>query len=182
MPRVSNTALLFTGLFASLAAGTTHAYTGVQAPQDRRPQVLESLLACRAETDGAARLACFDAAAAAFDTAQQQGEVTVIDQAQARETRTRLFGLDLDTVSLFGSLRQDAPVEAIETTLVSARQSARGEWTFVLADGSTWRQIDNEAVTGRTNTGAPVRIRQGAMGSYLLSVSGSRSVRARRER
>ncbi|WP_298162332.1 hypothetical protein [Brevundimonas sp.] len=168
----------------ALAAAVLAAPIGVHA-QDAtpsRPALLEGLLACRAITATDARLACFDAAAAAFDTAEQQGEVTVIDRTQARETRTRLFGLDLDTANLFGRLRQDDPVDAIETTLTSGRQDGRGQWTFVLADGSTWRQIDMERVTSRVAPGAPVRIRQGAVGSYLLSVGGARSVRARRER
>lgn len=147
-----------------------------------RPALLESLLACRALPAAEARLDCFDRAAAAFDEAEQQGEVTVIDRAQARETRTRLFGLDLDTAAVFGRLRQDDPVSAIETTLTSARQDGRGQWTFNLADGSIWRQIDMEAVTTRPAPGVAVRIRQGAVGSYLLSVGGARSVRARRER
>jgi len=150
--------------------------------QGNRPALLNDLLACRAQTEAVARLACFDAMAEAFDRAEQQGEVTVIDRAVARETRTRLFGLDLATANLFGSLRRDDAVESIETTLTSARQTGRGEWVFVLADGSTWRQIDGERVSARVVPGAAVRIRQGAMGSYLLSVSGARSVRARRER
>lgn len=153
-----------------------------QVASPARPALLEGLLACRAITATDARLACFDAAAAAFDTAEQQGEVTVIDRVQARETRTRLFGLDLDTANLFGRLRQDDPVEAIESTLTSGRQDGRGQWTFVLADGSTWRQIDNERINVRVGPGVAVRIRQGAVGSYLLSVGGARSVRARRER
>ncbi|WGM30146.1 hypothetical protein [Brevundimonas sp. NIBR11] len=165
---------------AALASAPT-AVTAQQA-NPPRPALLEGLLACRSVVATEARLACFDAAAAAFDTAEQQGEVTVIDRVQARETRTRLFGLDLDNANLFGRLRQDDPVEAIETTLTSGRQDGRGQWTFVLADGSTWRQIDQERVTARVGPGVSVRIRQGAVGSYLLSVGGSRSVRARRER
>lgn len=153
-----------------------------QAANPVRPALLETLLSCRAIAATEARLACFDAAAAAFDTAEQQGEVTVIDRVQARETRARLFGLDLASANLFGRLRQDDPLTAIETTLASGRQDGRGQWTFVLADGSTWRQIDNERVTSRVAPGAAVRIRQGAVGSYLLSVGGARSVRARRER
>ena len=167
---------LVSGLAAAPTAGLA------QDANPARPALLEGLLACRAITATDARLACFDAAAAAFDTAEQQGEVTVIDRVQARETRTRLFGLDLDSANLFGRLRQDDPVEAIETTLTSGRQDGRGQWTFVLADGSTWHQIDNERVTSRVAPGVSVRIRQGAIGSYLLSVNGARSVRARRER
>ena len=170
--------------FATTAVALFMAPTMVFAQVSRpaRPALLEGLLACRAITATDARLDCFDAAATAFDTAEQQGEVTVIDRVQARETRTRLFGLDLDTANLFGRLRQDDPVDAIETTLVSARQDGHEQWILTLADGSTWRQIDGDRVTGRTSPGASIRIRQGAVGSYLLSVAGSRSVRVRRER
>lgn len=164
------------------AAFTAPMSVHAQDAAPSRPPLLEGLLSCRTITATDARLACFDAAAAAFDTAEQQGEVTVIDRVQARETRTRLFGLDLDTANLFGRLRQDDPVESIETTLTSGRQDGRGQWTFVLADGSTWRQIDMERITSRVAPGASVRIRQGAVGSFLLSVGGARSVRARRER
>ncbi len=174
--------LRLSGLALGAAVITLPMAGHAQEAEPTRPALLEGLLACRAITGTEARLACFDAASAAFDTAEQQGEVTVIDRIQARETRTRLFGLDLDTANLFGRLRQDDPVDAIETTLSSGRQDGRGQWTFVLADGSTWKQIDMERVTARVAPGAAVRIRQGAVGSYLLSVGGARSVRARRER
>ena len=174
----------FLGLMSAALAGALLAPASTalaQTGEPARPALLQGLLACRQITATEARLACFDTAAAAFDAAEQQGEVTVIDRAQARETRTRLFGLNLQNANLFGRLRQDDPVDAIETTLTSARQDGRGQWTFVLADGSIWRQIDQERVTGRTSPGTPVRIRNGAVGSFLLSVGGARSVRARRE-
>jgi len=147
-----------------------------------RPAVLESLLACRAITAAEDRLACFDRASEAFDTAERQGELAVVDQAQARETRTRLFGLNLEGANLWGRLRQDERIDAIETTLTSAGRDANGKAVLVLADGSTWRQVDSERINARLAPGASVRIRQAAVGSYLLSVDGTRSVRARRDR
>lgn len=174
--------LTVSGLILAAVAFATPITGHAQDAAIVRPALLESLLACRAITATDARLACFDAATAAFDTAEQRGEVTVIDRDQARETRARLFGLDLATANLFGRLRQDDPVAAIETTLASGRQDGRGQWTFVLADGAIWRQIDMERVTARVAPGAAVRIRQGAVGSYLLSVGGARSIRVRRER
>jgi hypothetical protein len=170
-------------LALSTASGPAHAEArSGQDAATQRPALLERLLACRSIAAEAERLACFDTAAAAFETAEAAGEVTVVDQAQARQTRQRLFGLDLDTVNLFGNLRNDNPVEAVETTVVSARQNHRDEWTFVLADGSTWQQVDSTRLTVRVQPGAPVQIRQAALGSYLLSVSGARSLRVRRER
>lgn len=147
-----------------------------------RPALLEGLLACRTIQPEGERLACFDRASDAFDTAERQGEVTVVDRAQARETRTRLFGLGLEGANLFGRMRGDDRVEAIETTLSTASTDARGRAVLVLADGSTWHQVDSERINARLSPGAPVRIRQAAVGSFLLSVNGTRSVRARRER
>lgn len=179
MTKKSEFLYLWTTVVAVASIGVSQP---AHAEQDStKPSILLDLLACRAITETGPRLACFDAATAALESAEQAGEVAVIDRAQARETRARLFGLNLGSANLFGNLRQDAPVQEIETTLVSARQDGRGRWTFNLADGSTWRQVDDERVAGRTGPGAPVRIREGAMGSYLLSVSGARSVRARRE-
>lgn len=146
-----------------------------------RPALLDSLLACRALVGADERLACFDRAAAAFDAAERGGEVTVIDRALARETRTRLFGLNLGSANLFGGLRPEAPVEAVETTLVRASQGQNGKWVLVLEDGSTWRQVDTSRLAPRPAPGQRVRIRQAAIGSYLLSVGSGRSIRARRE-
>lgn len=171
--------------FTSLLLGLASFGAGSVVAQDRdaiaRPALLESLLACRSITTAEARLACFDRASETFDVAERQGEVTVVDQAQAHETRTRLFGLNLDGASLWGRLRQGERIEAIETTLVRASTDSRGRAVLVLADGSTWRQVDSERINARLREGAPVRVRQAAVGSFLLSVDGARSVRARRE-
>lgn len=166
------------GLLLCLIAGPALAQ-----PQDvPLPPLMQSLLACRSIEQAEPRLTCFDQAAAAFQSAQRDGEIAVVDQAQARQTRSRLFGLDLDAVDIFGGLRASAPVEAIETHLVRASQDGRGQWTFLLEDGSTWRQIDTQRLSARAAPGAVVQIRKAALGSYLLRVNDSRSLRARRER
>lgn len=171
-------------LLGLVAATATPAFAQAQTREEiPRPALLESLLACRSVSGAEARLACFDTASEAFDVAERQGEVTVVDQAQAQETRTRLFGLNLDGANLWGRLRQEERdrVEAIETTLVRASTDGNGRAVLVLADGSTWRQTDSERINARLRAGAPVRVRQGAVGSFLLSVDGARSVRARRD-
>jgi hypothetical protein len=169
------------GAVAALGSGGLGSAAAQTSEVPARPVLLQSLLDCRDIVASDARLACFDGAAAAFDTAERQGEVTVVDRAQAQETRTRLFGLNLGTANLFGGLRQDTPVEAIDTTLTDAVRDQNGKWIFSLADGSTWRQIDSERMSPRPRPGQTVRVRQGAINSYLLSVGGNRSVRARRE-
>lgn len=146
-----------------------------------RPELLNRLIDCRGMQDAAQRLACYDAAASALDTAERQGDVVVIDRAQIGETRRQLFGFQLPSISLF---ERDATVEqinAIETTLTRASQIGEGQWVFTLADGGVWRQIDSDRVRFENRSGEPVRVRRALMGSYLLTVGDSRAVRVRRQ-
>lgn len=170
------------GCSAMLAVCAAPAATQV-APvgQVDQPQLLTALLACRLEVDDGSRLACFDRASGAFETAERDGEITVVDRTQAQRTREQLFGLNLGAANIFGRLRFDEAVDAVETTLSSARQDPNGRWIFTLADASVWRQVDTERLRSRPVQGASVRIRRAAVGSYMLSVGGARSVRARRE-
>lgn len=147
-----------------------------------RPAALNRLVECRAIGDAAQRLACYDTAAEALDSAERQGEVVVVDRGQLREARRGLFGFDLPSMPSFLSRGEaEERIEAVETTLVRASQSGDGKWTFVLADGSTWRQVDSAPVRFRNREGMPVRIRRASLGSYQLLVDGSRAVRARRQ-
>jgi hypothetical protein len=149
--------------------------------QGARPEALDRLVACRQIAASEARLACFDGAVAQFDTAQQQGDVVVVDRAQVREARRQLFGFQLPSVTLFDQGEKPETLEAIETTLVRGSQSGDNRWTFTLADESVWRQVDSERVTFRNREGEPVRIRRAALGSFLMTVGNSRAVRVRRQ-
>ena len=147
----------------------------------QRPEMLERLAACRTVADSAARLSCYDAAAAALDTAQQQGDLVIMDRAGVNETRRQLFGFDLTTFpNLFGGTTA-AELNSIETTLTSAAQAGEGRWVFRLADGSSWRQIDSEPVRFQNRSGQEVRVRKASLGSFLMTVGGSRAVRVRRQ-
>ncbi len=150
------------------------------AQSQQRAPALTSVIECKAIPEADARLACYDRAVEALDAAERTGEVTVVDREQVREARSRLFGFNVGSLSLFDR-PGETKVEALETTLASARQQGRGAWVFTLADGSVWRQIDSEQISGTPRAGQSVRIREAAMGSYMLSVNGARSVRARRE-
>ncbi|RYG20485.1 MAG: hypothetical protein EON96_00925 [Caulobacteraceae bacterium] len=147
----------------------------------QRPEMLERLAACRTVTESAARLTCYDAAAAALDTAQRQGDLVIMDRAGVNETRRQLFGFDLtDLPNMFGGT-PSAELSAIETTLTSAARAGEGRWVFRLADGSTWRQIDSEPVRFQNRSGQEVRVRKASLGSFLMTVGGSRAVRVRRQ-
>jgi len=168
--------------FLSVLTAITAAATvsGQTPPPQERPEALTRLVACRSVADGTARLACYDAAAGALDSAERQGEVVVLDRASVTETRRQLFGFNLALPSLFRG-ETAAEIESVESTLQGASRNGEGRWVFRLADGAVWRQIDSEAVRFDNEPGQPVRVRKAALGSFLLTVDGSRAVRVRRQ-
>ena len=169
---------LISSLTAVLAAS---ALSGQAVPAQERPETLARLMACRGVADSTARLACFDVAAGALDSAQQQGELVVMDRAQVNQTRRQLFGFEMPALpQLFGP-EGAVQIEAIDSTLQSAALVGEGRWVFRLADGGVWRQIDSERVRFQNRPGQPVRIRKASLGSFLLTVGDSRAVRVRRQ-
>ena len=170
---------LFSGLAAVAVASVL---SGQSAPAQERPEALARLMACRDVADSAARLACFDSAAGALDTAERQGEVVLFDRAGVAETRRQLFGFEMPAMPrLFGAAGEGAEIDSIETTLVSATYINEGRWIFRLAEGGEWRQIDSERFRFQNRPGQPVRVRKASLGSFLLTVGDSRAVRVRRQ-
>lgn len=167
---------------SGLAAAAAAAALAGQTPAPlERPETLSRLMACRVVADSAARLACYDAAAGALDAAEREGEVVVIDRAQVAETRRQLFGFEMPTLPRLFGPEGGETVDSIETTLQGASRNNEGRWVFRLADGGVWRQIDTEGVRFENRPGQSVRVRKGALGSFLLTVGGSRAVRVRRQ-
>ena len=163
------------GVVAVLPAATS-------AQETSRPELLNRLTACRAMSDSTGRLACYDEAVAALDDAEREGEVVVVDRNQVRESRRALFGFDLPSLPAFGRVeRTEDEVSEVETTLDRANRGGDGKWVFRLADGSTWRQIDSESVFFPNREGVEVRVRRAMMGSFMMTVGGSRAVRVRRD-
>ncbi|NBW07477.1 MAG: hypothetical protein EBR82_05575 [Caulobacteraceae bacterium] len=165
---------------ACMAAFATAA-SAQQPPASGRPELLSRLVACRAVTAPEARLACYDAAASALDSAERQGEVVVVDRAQVTAARRQLFGFELPSITLFETGPAPERIDSVETTLTRAVMAGEGKWTFVLADGSTWRQIDSERVNFQNEAGQSVRVRRATLGSYLMTIGRSRAVRVRRQ-
>ena len=168
-------------IFSLAAVVAASALSGQSVPAQERPETLARLMACRGVADNAARLACFDTAAGALDTAQQAGQVVVMDRAQISQTRRQLFGFEMPALpQLFGP-EGAVEIDSIESTLQSASLAGDGRWVFRLADGSIWRQVDYERVLIRNRAGVPVQIRKAALGSFLINVGGSRAIRVRRQ-
>ncbi len=169
---------LISGLAALAAASTLSTQA---TPAQERPETLARLMDCRGIADNTARLACFDTAAGALDTAERQGDVVVIDRAGVAETRRQLFGFEMPSLPRLFGPEGGAEIDAIESTLQGASLVGEGRWVFRLEDGSVWRQIDSERVRFQNRPGQPVRVRKATLGSFLLTVGDSRAVRVRRQ-
>jgi hypothetical protein len=175
------------GKLAMLAAAVAVAAAAVagQAAAQPRPEgraaALQRLTDCRKVADGAQRLACYDAAAEAFDAAEAKGDVVVVDREQAREVRRQGFGFSMPSLSLFERGESQEELENVTGTVASARQTGAGKWLVTLKDGAVWAQIDTTELSFAPKPGEPVRIRRATLGSYLMSIKGQRAFRVRRQ-
>lgn len=175
-------------LLATLLAGlpATAASAQSSAAPAQRPELFEALVRCRAIADDAARLICFDRAAASLQEAAERRDLVVVDRQQVRESRRRLFGLPLPRLPIFGGGDDDDEEDAdeirsIESAVASAYQHGNGQWVVRLEDGSTWVQTDDNIIAGRPRAGQPVRVNRASLGTYMMRVNGQPGVRVRRQ-
>ncbi len=155
---------------------------GAQAQSGER--VVRSFTACRAVADPGERLACFDKAASALETAVSKKEVTILDRQDVRRTKRSLFGFTLPRIGIFSGDDDDEQEKKefaeINTTVASARQSGYGRYEIHLADEeAVWQTT--EPLPDVPRAGAKIRIRKGMLGNYFIMVDG-RSVRGLRVR
>jgi hypothetical protein len=162
----------------SLAALSGADRVAAKPPPSRAPAV-QAVVDCRKIDDGAQRLACYDAAVAAMDQAEQTGDLVTLDREQRRSVRKQAFGFVLPALSMFDT--GEKAVDSITETLASARQDAQGKWTFVMQDGAVWRQIDDEFLSRDPHGGSAIVIQRALMGSFMLSVDGQPGVRVHRD-
>lgn len=151
------------------------------APQERAG-VLQAVFDCKRLTDPQLRLACYDRATGALDAAETQGEVVVIDRAQARTVRRQAFGLNMPSINLFSRGEKEEAVNRIEAALTSARQAGDGRWLMTTADNQVWRQTDNQGIFRPPHAGSTLAVRRGALGSFFCNVDGQLAVRCERGR
>ncbi|HYJ52623.1 MAG TPA: hypothetical protein VEW04_05570 [Allosphingosinicella sp.] len=185
---MSRTPLLLVALSLGLVSAA-YGQSGDLAPQAKqgqaRPELFEALVRCRAVSADAERLQCFDAAAAALEQATERRELVVVDRAQVRESRRRLFGLALPSLPIFGSGDDGRPdeeeVTSIESTVTSASQDSLGHWMVRLADGSLWIQTDNRPLAFRPRPGQAIVVNKAALGSYMMRVNNQPGIRVRRQ-
>jgi hypothetical protein len=151
------------------------------APTRQSPAVVSDVLGCRALTDASARLACFDRAVAALGAAQTTGDLVTVDRQDLRKARKSLFGLTLPNLQILGGDNENSEeASQIETRIVRTGPRADGKWFFELAEGGRWEQIDSRGFIRDPAAGQTIKIRRGAIGSFLANVNDQRAIRVRR--
>lgn len=151
--------------------------------QTRGAGVIADITACRAITDDAQRLACFDRTAATLASARAAKEIVVMDRTEVREKKRSLFGLSLPDINLFGRDDDKAgepEVAQVESSVVEVVKFGRDRWTVRLANGSTWRTTEPARFDPRR--GDPVVIKRAALGSFRGSFAKANAVRMERLR
>lgn len=169
-------ALVAMGVILAAAGG---AYA---APKEAgRAAVLKAVVDCRSVSDSAARLACYDAAAARLDEAEAKGDVVILDREQTREARREAFGFSMPSLNIFS--RGEAP-ERLEraTYTVDRAWQQGGKWVVELDTGAVWRQIDDIDPRRAPHKGSVAEIKTGAIGSYFMKIDGQTAMRAHRDK
>lgn len=167
------------GLLMAVAAAAP-----ATAAPSRQPAVLQALGDCRAIADGAARLACYDKAAAGIADATAKKDIVVLDRDEVRATRRGLFGFSLPKLNLFGgkepadeAAREE--ITEIDVVVQAARPTGNGMWRMTMEDGATWTTTEASPLVN-PRPGSKVHIKRGALGSYFIRVDGVRGVRGQR--
>lgn len=145
----------------------------------RRSAAFQAVLDCRAVADTAARLACYDAAAARMGEAETRGDIVVIDRAQASAAHREAFGLHVPSLDFVIRALKPEEVDRMDGVVSGARADANGHWTIILEGGAQWRQISGDLQRPPRN-GSKVSIRQGTLGSFLMNIDGQPSIKVHR--
>ena len=143
------------------------------------PNALAGLMSCRALTQDAQRLACFDREAQRLGTSVQAREVVVVDRESIRESRRSLFGLRLPRIAIFDN-DEDAPKE-IKSSISKVDKLNFDRHQLTLSDGSVWRTMED--VQGFfPRAGEEIVVSKAGIAGYRARIDGGRALRVERVR
>jgi hypothetical protein len=141
-----------------------------------------SLARCRAITDAAARLACYDALPLTGSVAQPAAPMAPAAAASANAA-TAPQAQAMDTPQQFGLEERTLPKNLIDHIDSTIPGKFEGWWPnarFRLANGQVW-QVDDGSSRLYDVTDPKVTIERGMMGAFYLNLAGdNRTVRVRR--
>lgn len=165
----------------AVLAGLAISGPAVAQPKSQtRAKLVQDLADCRKITEDTARLACYDRTATSLEQAEAKGDIVVVDRDQARQVRRQAFGFSLPSISLFEKGETQEELQNVTGEVAVASVNGAGRWTIRLTDGATWVQIDNNELHRTPKPGNPVKVRQAAMGSFMMSINNGGGFRVRR--
>lgn len=141
------------------------------------PQQIERLIGCRAVTDPAQRLACFDRESATTADAIARQEIVAFDREKMQQTRRSLFGFSVPKLGIFDNDKDE--IKQVEGVIAGVGHTLDGV-RVRLQDESRWAQTDGKPIALEPRVGDKVVIRRGALGSYSMSVAGQPGVKVQR--
>jgi hypothetical protein len=146
--------------------------------------------ACRAETDDARRLACYDRAAGRAKAAEPAAlpqaasapaaAAPVVAAAAAAKPEDD-FGRERQLAYEEDQKREEATraVGELQSSIVGIEKRMDGLLTFTLDNGQVWRQVRPDSRFS-IKDGDAIRIQPGALGSFILSGPTKKSTRVTR--
>lgn len=151
------------------------------------PPVAKQVLAlqtCRAKTDTAERLACYDKAVDELSAATASQDLVVVERADVRKARKGLFGFSLPRIGFLagrdGNEEDEADAKRFEGKIVSARALQHGMWQFSVEGGAVWMTLETSFSFKQPAPDRMVLIERGSLGSYSARVGNGGWVRVKR--
>lgn len=166
------------------------------APAFAQQAPLDKVYACTGVADGAARLACFDAAVAGLKTATETGSAVVVERAQIEKAEKEAFGLAAPSLTALAEsaaasarpatsaatkpAEKPASLDSVTFPVKSVEKGADGRYRFVMENGQVWRQTDERTLPAIGRGPWTAEIRKGALNSFMLKLGDRTSVRVKR--
>lgn len=166
-----------------IAAAALPLFLASPAHADDGEEALEPFRECGTIAEGPARLACFDAALAGADAAQQARQErrrrrtvedfglsgTQIEERYERELRrTEQRGGSAEDVADLAPPEPESVTSVITETFIDGTRRR----VFLLENGQIWREGSNTTLRGRIRIGSTATISRGGIGGYRLRIEG----------
>lgn len=176
---MSSKPALAAAILVTIMFGEQPAYA-TKSPEGPPPKQLTDLIKCRSIADNSQRLACFDQAAGAIDSALSTNEIVAFDKQGVREKKKGLFGFGISNLGIFGDDDDEVQVSEIEGVLAGVGHNRDGGYLFILQDNTQWSQIDSKTLAFDPDPGAKLVVKRAALGSFILRVEGFPGVKVKR--
>lgn len=121
-----------------------------------------AMRACRAQSDSAARLACYDQI--------ELGATAAVAPAAPALSSQESFGLPASPMAVRAAPQQ---IESIQSTVLGNFDGWGPNTRFKLANGQTWRIADGSEAVLPPSTSQKVKITRNFLGTLFLQVEGS---------